>query len=182
MSVGPLIVDRMTESAQGIVIGDYPLSGIVRRVRRTADLSQRQLAKYAGINAATVARIETGAVTPSLRTLQRILHAANYQLVVTDQQGRLVPPLEVWGDVADLAGRRLPAHLDTILDPAFGEWWADGFGLARPPETFRRNRAARDHERRISRWEVRVKQLRHAPRPKRPFGWREEDDWRADPA
>jgi len=70
---------------------------------------------------------------------------------------------------------------DTILDPEFGEWWADGFGLTRPPETFRRNRAYRDHQRRLSQWEVRVAKYRHDPQPKLPLGWKRGDEWLADP-
>ena len=41
-----------------------------------------------------------------------------------------------WEDTRDGAERRYPSHLDTILDPEPGEWWADIYGLARPPETF----------------------------------------------
>jgi transcriptional regulator with XRE-family HTH domain len=151
-----------------ISLGGYPLSEIIRRVRRTADLSQRELAKHANVSPATVGTLERGTGTPSLAVLQRVLQAANYQLVVIDEGGRLVLPLVVWQDTADGAGRRYPAHLDTILDPEFGEWWADGFGLARPPETFRRNRAVRDYERRRSQWEVRVAQQRDRPPPQRP--------------
>jgi transcriptional regulator with XRE-family HTH domain len=161
-------------------IGGYSLSGIVRRVRRKADMSQRELAKHAHVSPALVGGIETGERIPSLPALQRILNAANYQLVVVDADGRLVIPLEVWQDTADGADRRYPAHLDTILDPEFGEWWADSYGLARPPETFRRNRAYRDYQRRQSRWEVRSAQLRFAPPPRLPRGWRPGDEWRPD--
>ncbi len=86
----------------------------------------------------------------------------------------------MWQDVADGAGRRYPAHRDTILDPVFGEWWADGYGLARPPETFRRNRVYRDYERRRSQWQVRVAQLRNAPEPRLPRGFKTGDEWRGD--
>ena len=78
--------------------------------------------------------------------------------------------------MSDLAGRRFPAHLDTILDPVFSEWWADVYGLTAPPETFRRSRAHRDYIRRISRWQVRVAQLRNVPRPDPPRGL---DAWAA---
>ena len=159
--------------------GDYPLSGIVRRVRRAADMSQRELAKYAKVSPALLANIETGTRTPSLHTLQRILNAANYLLVVVDVEGHVVLPLRVWQDVADGAGRRYPAHLDTILDPVMGDWWADGYGLTRPPETFWRNRKYRDYLRRKSQWEVRVKQLRHAPEP-HLRDWRGGDEWFRD--
>ena len=145
----------MYEDEPGIKIAGYPLTGIIRQVRRRADFSQRELARWAEVSPAAVGSIESGRLTPSVPTLQRLLNAANCQLVVVDANGRLVVPLMVWDGVADLAGRRFPAHLDTILDPEFGEWWADGYGLVRPPETFRRNRAVRDWERRKSRRDVR---------------------------
>lgn len=147
--------EAVYEDEPGIKIAGYPLTGIIRQVRRRADFSQRELAKWAHLSPAAIGAIESGRLTPSLRTLQRLLNAANCQLVVVDANGRLVVPLMVWDGVADLAGRRFPAHLDTILDPEPGEWWADGYGLVRPPETFRRNRAVRDWERRKSREDVR---------------------------
>jgi transcriptional regulator with XRE-family HTH domain len=162
-------------TSRGADVGGYPLASIVRRVRRTADLSQRELAQRVGVGRSTIAEIETGAITPSLAVLQRILDAAQYQLVAVDSAGHLVLPLEVWEGLTDGSGRRFPAHLDTILDPEFGEWWADGYGLARPPETFRRDRAVRDHERQLSQWEVRVAKFRDAPRPRLPPGWRRAD-------
>lgn len=90
--------------------------------------------------------------------------------MVVDVDERPAVPLEVWQDVADGAGRRYPAHLDTILDPVFGDWWADGFGLLRPPETFPRNRWHRDWQRRQSQWEVRVQKFRFDPPPRKPVG------------
>lgn len=158
----------MGDDIDEVKLGGYGLSEIVRRVRRTADLSQRELARRARVSPATVGAIEKGSRAPSLAALIRILLAANYQLVAVDGDGRLVLPLLVYQDVADLAGRRFPAHLDTILDPEYGEWWADVYGLTAPPETFRRRREYREWQRRVSRWEVRVKQLRTAPRPERP--------------
>ncbi|HKC28373.1 MAG TPA: helix-turn-helix transcriptional regulator [Jatrophihabitans sp.] len=166
-------------SQSEVLIGGHSLSGTIRRVRRTADMSQRELAKHAGVSPALIGAVESGDRVPSLLALQRILNAAKYQLVVVDADGHLVVPLKVWQDVADGAGRRFPAHLDTILDPEFGEWWADGYGLARPPETFRRNREYRDYRRRLSQWEVRSNQSRFA-RPRLPYGWKPGDEWRDD--
>ena len=157
---------------QEIRLGGYRLSEIVRRVRRTADLSQRELAKHAKVGAASIAAIETGARAPSLELLQRILNAANAQLVVVDANGRLVLPLEVWQDVRDGADRRYPAHLDTVIDPVYGEWWGDVYGLARPPETYHRDRVRRDYQRQRSQWEVRVAKYRNDPPPQPPFRWR----------
>ncbi|HEU5008637.1 MAG TPA: helix-turn-helix transcriptional regulator [Jatrophihabitantaceae bacterium] len=156
---------------KNIQLGGYALSEIIRRVRRTADLSQRELAKYADVSSSTIGDIEAGSATPSLAVLQRILNAANYQLVVVDASGRLVLPLQVWDEVADLAGRRFPAHLDTIADPVPGDWWGDTYGLARPPETFWRDRKRRDYERQLSRWQVRVAKMRNEPMPQPPFEW-----------
>ena len=59
-------------------LGGYPLSATVRRVRRAADLSQRQLAKATGLSVAMVGAIETGERTPSLSALQRILGTAGF--------------------------------------------------------------------------------------------------------
>jgi transcriptional regulator with XRE-family HTH domain len=150
------------------ILGGYPLSGLVRRVRRTADLSQRELAKQAEVAPSAVAAIETGTMTPRIDTLQRILNAAGYRLTVVDSAGRLVIPLVVWDGVCDGAGRRYPAHLDTILDPEYEDWWASIYGLARPPETFRRSRVYRDAQRKRSQWEVRVAKHRFDPPPPWP--------------
>lgn len=157
-------------------VGPDTVPGLVRKVRRLADLSQRELAQAAQVSPTTVARVERGALTPSLGMLLRLLAAARLVLVVADEQGRVIQPMRTWDDTRDGAGRRFPAHLDLILDPRGGDWWADIYGLARPPETFHRDRRWRDARRRRSQWEVRVKQLRSAPEPpdpdRNPNGWR----------
>ncbi|HEY7271614.1 MAG TPA: helix-turn-helix transcriptional regulator [Actinoplanes sp.] len=150
----------------------FPFSGIVRRVRRIVDLSQRELAKAAGVAPSTIGKIEAATMLPGVTLLQRILGVAGFWLVVVDSEGRVVHPMEDWQDVRDGAQRRYPSHLDTIIDPLPGEWWADVYGLMRPPETFRRNRAVRDMERVRSQWEVRVAKYRNVPPPPDPRGWR----------
>ena len=150
----------------------FPFSGIVRRVRRIADLSQRQLAKAVGVAPSTIGKIEASTMLPSFPLLQRILGVAGLWLAVVDVLGHVVQPMEDWKDVRDGAERRYPSHLDTIIDPRPGEWWADIYGLMRPPETFRRNRSVRDMERVRSQWEVRVAKYRHVPPPPDPRGWR----------
>lgn len=123
----------------------------MRRVRRAADLSQRETAKVAGVSLATVERIESGSLDPRVGQLQRLLDLVCWSLVVVDVEGRFVVPLhEFGGDLRDGADRRFPAHLDTILDPRRGEWWGDTYGLARPPETFTRDRKLRDQRRAAS--------------------------------
>ncbi|MFG1952282.1 multiprotein-bridging factor 1 family protein [Micromonospora sp. NPDC048830] len=145
----------------------WPAAGIVRAVRRRADASQRELARWAGVHPSTIGRIEAGALVPSIAMLRRLIAVAGFRLAVVDEFGRVLKPMRDRDDARDGAGRRYPSHLDTILDPEPGEWWADIYGLARPPETFYRNRAVRDAMRRRSQWEVRVAKYRHVPPPPR---------------
>lgn len=145
----------------------WPAAGIVRAVRRRADTSQRELARFAGVHPATIGRIEAGRLTPSIAMLRRIIGVAGFRLAVVDEFGRVLKPMRDRDDLRDGAERRYPSHLDTIADPEPGEWWADSYGLARPPETFYRNRAVRDAMRRRSQWEVRVAKYRGVPPPPR---------------
>jgi transcriptional regulator with XRE-family HTH domain len=142
-----------------------PIAGLVRAARRRADLSQRELAERARVSRSSVNRIEAGAFTPSIAMLGRLLGVADIHLVAVDPDGHVVPPLGCWDDTRDGAGRHYPVHLDTVLDPLMGEWWGDRFGLARPPETFHRDRAHRDAQRARSRWEVRVAKYWSHPEP-----------------
>ncbi|MEV4491417.1 helix-turn-helix transcriptional regulator [Micromonospora coxensis] len=168
--------DQPVEPDQGALRGrpgrdaeelPWSVAGIVRAVRRRADASQRELARAAGLHHATVGRIEAGGMVPSLDVLHRILAVAGLRLVVVDGTGRVLRPMRDSDDTRDGAGRRYPSHLDTILDPEPGEWWADVYGLARPPETFYRDRGVRDAMRRRSQWEVRVAKYRNVPPPPR---------------
>lgn len=145
----------------------WPAAGIVRAVRRRADASQRELARWAEVHHGTIGKIEAGTLIPSIALLRRIIAAAGFRLAVVDEFGRVLQPMRDREDTRDGAERRYPSHLDTILDPEAGEWWADIYGLARPPETFHRNRAVRDAMRRRSQWEVRVAKYRGDPPPPR---------------
>jgi transcriptional regulator with XRE-family HTH domain len=149
----------------------FPVPGLVRRARRIADLSQREMAEAAGTTRGAVAKVETGVMMPSLTLLLRMLAAARLHLVVVDSDARVVRPMADWDDTRDGAERRYPSHLDTILDPLPGEWWADIYGLVRPPETFHRNREARDVRRARSQWEVRMAKFRSVPPPPTPPHW-----------
>jgi transcriptional regulator with XRE-family HTH domain len=161
--------DRATEMERGQArIGPYPAPGLIRRARRIGDLSQREMARAAKVSQSTVARIESGDLMPSLDVTQRLLRTAGLYLVVVDADGRVVTPMRECEETRDGAYRRYPSHLDTIVDPRPGEWWGDDYGLARPPETFYRNRAYRDYQRALSRWEVRAKLNRNVPPPRDP--------------
>lgn len=56
---------------------------VCRELRRRAGLSQRALARLAGVTPATVARIEKGRMEPTLSLLTRIVRATGYDLRVT---------------------------------------------------------------------------------------------------
>jgi transcriptional regulator with XRE-family HTH domain len=148
-----------------------PLPGLVRRVRRIAGISQRELAVAARLSRSTIGRIEKGALMPSLPALERILGVAGLGLVTVNDDGRVILPMLDREDARDGADRRYPSHLDTILDPEPGEWWGDQYGLARPPETFHRDRRIREMQRRRSQWEVRVKKFRDQPPPPQVPGY-----------
>lgn len=175
---GPPGPDEPAEGEGGLVPSTgpcdvpWPVAGIVRAVRRRADASQRELARLAGVHHATVGRIEAGALTPSIDLLCRIIAVAGFRLAVVDEFGRVLTPMRDRPDTRDGANRRYPSHLDTILDPEPGEWWADIYGLARPPETFYRDRRTRDAQRRRSQWEVRVAKYRNQPPPPDPRRYR----------
>jgi transcriptional regulator with XRE-family HTH domain len=166
--VGPPIEDVLARGRMTPPLPPLTIPGYVRQARRRADMSQRELARAAGIHASTVGRIEAGELTPSLRIFRKILGIGGMMLAVVDTLGRVVPPMQDWVSARDGAERRYPSHLDTILDPLPGEWWGDTYGLARPPETFYRDRRRRDAQRKRSQWEVRVAQYRHEPMPPLP--------------
>ena len=83
------------------------------RVRRIADLSQRELADEVRVGQATIARWESGGLSITVAMLDRILRLAGLRLAVVDQHGRPVQPLDP-DAVRDNAGRRFPAHLDVV--------------------------------------------------------------------
>ena len=85
--------------------------GYVRRVRRLADLSQRELAARLGLSRAQVGRLETGERDVSVGTLSRILRLAGLRLQVVDASGAVVLPVP-WDVLRDHAERHFPSHLD----------------------------------------------------------------------
>jgi transcriptional regulator with XRE-family HTH domain len=60
---------------------------MVREARRRSGLSQRQLARAAGVPQPTVARIERGTVSPRVDTLDRLLHACEHELIIEPSLG-----------------------------------------------------------------------------------------------
>lgn len=60
----------------------------LRAARRRAGMSQRDLAAAAGVPQPTVARIESGAVSPRADTLGRLLRAAGHEIHVEPVLGQ----------------------------------------------------------------------------------------------
>lgn len=57
------------------------------RVRRSAGLSQRELATRAGVPQSTVGRIEAGSLDPRVGTVERLLRACDAELDVSARPG-----------------------------------------------------------------------------------------------
>lgn len=91
----------------------FDTGGHLARVRRLADLSQRELAEAAGVGQATIARWESGGTSITVAVLVRILRVAGLRLEVVDDQGDVVEPVPA-DAVRDNSGRRFPAHLDVV--------------------------------------------------------------------
>lgn len=111
-----------TEEVEWWLLGpfDGEIPGLVRRVRRILDVSQRGLAALVGVSQSVVARWETGRTSPRAAVLMRLLRMAK---VVTEfhheDSGQEVEPMRDDG-ARDRAGRRFPAH----ADPKVTGWWA----------------------------------------------------------
>ncbi|SCX39770.1 Helix-turn-helix [Klenkia marina] len=89
----------------------FDLPGTVRRIRRRARLSQRQLATVTGLSASTVAQVEAGHRSLSATHLAALADVAGLRLVLVDTADSVVPPMRS-ASVRDEGGRRYPAHYD----------------------------------------------------------------------
>ncbi len=92
---------------------EVDVPGLIRRTRRTADLSQRDLAARLGVDQSTVARWEMGETIPDVLTFARLLAVAGLDLKVVDAAGESVPPM-AQERPRDRQRRRFPAHLDVV--------------------------------------------------------------------
>ena len=91
----------------------FDVGGYLRRARRLADVSQRELALLAGVAQSTLARWESGEREPTASMLAQLLGAAGLRLEVVDEADRRVRPFDR-DTVRDNAGRSFPAHLDVL--------------------------------------------------------------------
>jgi transcriptional regulator with XRE-family HTH domain len=132
--------------------GRWDRAGILRRARREADLSQREMAERIGVSRATVARAELANVPVSIAVVEAILAQAGLRIIVVDGNGAPVAPMRP--DAARNHGeRRYAAHLDAWIptrdDEPLGGWRRD---RPKPRLTFH-HRFWRDERRR--RYDVR---------------------------
>lgn len=137
----------MPESAAAGRDTGIDVSGLLRRVRRLVDLSQRELAEAAGVPRHRVGRAEARSGDLHVAELARIASLGGLRLVLLDARGEEVAPMSS-AAVRDRGGRRFPAHLDTRHGD---EDWCGGphRHTRRPPDfTFDRDRGDRDHWRR----------------------------------
>ena len=124
----------------------FDLGGALRRVRRVADMSQRELSAAAGIARSTLAAAEAGTRDLGADALARAATLAGLRLALLDAEGVEVRPMGE-DTVRDMGDRRFPAHLDTrYSDEA---WWHGPERYSRPEPwyTFDRRRDVRDHYR-----------------------------------
>ncbi|WP_034509420.1 helix-turn-helix transcriptional regulator [Blastococcus sp. URHD0036] len=125
---------------------DVDVAGLLRRIRRTADLSQRDLAAALGVSKSAVGAAEAGTGRLDLRTLTRAAALAGLRLALVDGEGREVRAMAD-DAVRDSAGRRFPAHLDTRLSD--DGWWhgPERYSRRQPTYSFDRDRRRRDASR-----------------------------------
>ncbi|WP_299929667.1 helix-turn-helix transcriptional regulator [uncultured Nocardioides sp.] len=98
---------------------DGGVPGLVRRVRRILDVSQRGLALLLGVSQSAVARWETERTSPRVSVLQRMLRLAGIAVALHDEtSGERVEPMRADGARAR-NGNRYPAHVDLRVTG----WW-----------------------------------------------------------
>jgi HTH-type transcriptional regulator/antitoxin HipB len=128
-------------------VAAFDLSGALRRIRRTADLSQRELAAACGVSASVVAHAEARRRDLPVGVLQRAAAVAGLRLALLDDAGREVAGMAA-GTARDRGRRHFPAHLDTRHGDV--RWWhgPERYSRRPPTYTFDRDRDRRDAWRR----------------------------------
>ncbi|SDF19947.1 Helix-turn-helix [Blastococcus fimeti] len=117
--------------------GSVDVTGLVRRIRRIADLSQRELAARLRLSKSTVAAIEAGTRDVDVRVLAEAAALAGLRLALLDAKGGEAPGMHP-GAVRDRGGRFFPAHLDTVLSEERASRWEHRPRLRQPNYTFDR--------------------------------------------
>jgi transcriptional regulator with XRE-family HTH domain len=113
---GEWTADEWTWFRMGPVDGG--VQGMVRRVRRILEVSQRGLAALLGVSQSVVARWETGRTSPRASDLLDLFRMAGLDMVLLDDADEEVEPMRDDG-VRTHNGSRFPAHVDLRVTG----WW-----------------------------------------------------------
>lgn len=98
---------------------DGGIPGLVRRIRRILDVSQRGLAALLDVSQSAVARWETGRTSPRMCVVERLLRMARVGMGFHDEEtGEPVLPMRADG-ARTHGGSRYPAHGDVRA----AGWW-----------------------------------------------------------
>jgi transcriptional regulator with XRE-family HTH domain len=124
-------------------VSAFDLPGLLRRIRRTADLSQRELAREVDVSKSTVAAAECGKGGLDVLALARAASLAGLRIALLSESGEEIAGMHP-DAVRDRSGRRFPAHLDTRYSDE--GWWhgPERYSRAAPWYTFDRDRGTRD--------------------------------------
>ncbi len=144
----PTVVAPVPVPPQPVAVVPGELSGLLRRIRRTADMSQREFAVACDVAPSVIAHAEAGRRGLSVALLARAAAVAGLRLALVDDRGVEVGPMSD-DAVRDMGNRRFPAHLDTRYSDE--DWWHGPERYSRPEPwyTFDRCRETRDRFRRL---------------------------------
>ena len=121
-----LAPDLTDEELEWLAMGPFDghVPGLVRRIRRILEVSQRGLAAILEVSQSVVARWETGRTSPRADVLDRMLRLAGLRTTFHDEEtGAEVGPMRDDGPRRH-GGNRFPAH---------GDLWVTGWWV---PRTF----------------------------------------------
>ena len=117
MEKAGMTLDEVKWYLMGPFDGGVP--GLVRRIRRILDVSQRGLAAILDVSQSVVARWETGRTSPRASVIIELLGLAKLHVTIHDAEtGEKVEPMRDDGG-RDRGGRRYPAHVDLTVRG----WW-----------------------------------------------------------
>ncbi len=121
-TIHPIRTTDLTEEERDwMLMGPFDggMPGLVRRVRRILDVSQRGLAALLDVSQSVVARWETGRTSPRACVVQRLLRLARVRIDLRDEEtGAQVGPMRADG-ARNRGGSRYPAHVDLRVTG----WW-----------------------------------------------------------
>lgn len=157
--------DWTDEEVEAYVLGPFAggTPGLVRRVRRVLDVSQRGLAALLGVSQSQVARWETARTSPRVAVLAEMLRLARVRVrLVHESTGSEVEPMRDDGG-RDRARRRFPAHVDLDVTG----WWVPRDAMTTGQDAWWRARSRRRQVPRVryhhARWKRLLRGVRGTP-------------------